>query len=132
MEVIIAAVAVTVVLFAWVSWTVTRLDRLHGRVPLYLFSNTNAAHQRVWGPMMERALSRFDRIFVSSELGVRKPERASFDRISGEIGVPHGRILFFDDTLANVEGARAAGLQAVHVRRPEDVRDAVRAWLDAG
>ena len=34
MEVIIAAVAVTVVLFAWVSWTVTRLDRLHGRTAL--------------------------------------------------------------------------------------------------
>jgi hypothetical protein len=33
-EVIIAAVAVTVVLFAWVSWTVTRLDRLHGRTAL--------------------------------------------------------------------------------------------------
>ncbi len=34
MQVIIAAVAVTVVLFAWVSWTVTRLDRLHGRTAL--------------------------------------------------------------------------------------------------
>jgi hypothetical protein len=33
-EVIIAAVAVTVVLFGWVSWTVTRLDRLHGRTAL--------------------------------------------------------------------------------------------------
>jgi hypothetical protein len=30
-EVIIAAVAVTVVLFVWVSWTATRVDRLQGR-----------------------------------------------------------------------------------------------------
>jgi hypothetical protein len=30
-EVILAAVAVAAVLFAWVSWTATRLDRLHGR-----------------------------------------------------------------------------------------------------
>jgi putative hydrolase of the HAD superfamily len=45
--------------------------------------------------------------------------------------VPPARILFFDDTLANVEGARLAGLQAVHVRGPDDVRNAVRPWLEA-
>ncbi len=55
----------------------------------------------------------------------------AFDFISREIGVPQPRILFFDDTLENVEGARAAGLQAVHVRGPDDVRRAVRPWLDA-
>ena len=113
-----------------VAETTARLDRLHGLVPLYLFSNTNAAHHRVWGAMMQRTLARFDRVFVSSELGLRKPDRAAFDRIAREIGVPHPRILFFDDTPSNVEGARAAGLQAVHVRTPDDVREAVRPWLD--
>ena len=34
MEVIIAAVVVTLFLFVWVSWTVTRLDRLQGRTAL--------------------------------------------------------------------------------------------------
>ena len=114
-----------------IAETAALLDELHGRVPMYLFSNTNAAHHRVWAPMMARALARFDRIFVSSELGVRKPDRAAFDRISHEIGVPGARILFFDDTLSNVEGARRAGLQAVHVRAPADVREAVRPWLDS-
>jgi hypothetical protein len=33
-EVILAAVAVAVFLFVWVSWTLTRLDRLHGRTAL--------------------------------------------------------------------------------------------------
>jgi hypothetical protein len=33
-EVILAGVAVAVFLFVWVSWTVTRLDRLHGRTAL--------------------------------------------------------------------------------------------------
>jgi putative hydrolase of the HAD superfamily len=49
--------------------------------------------------------------------------------VAGDIGVPLGRILFFDDTTANVDGARAAGVQAVHVRGPEDVRAAVARWL---
>ena len=36
------------------------------------------------------------------------------------------RILFFDDTLSNVEGAAAAGLMAVHVKTPQDVEHALR------
>jgi HAD superfamily hydrolase (TIGR01509 family) len=76
-------------------------------------------------------LANFRRVFVSSEMGLRKPELASFDFIAREIGVAPGRILFFDDTLANVEGARRAGLQAVRVSGPDDVRNAVRPWLDA-
>ena len=61
--------------------------------------------------------------------GVRlpsKPEREAFEHISREIGVAPGKILFFDDTLENVEGARKAGLQAVHVKSPQDVANALR------
>ncbi len=108
---------------------VALLRRIEGRVPLYAFSNSNAAHQRVWSKQFEEALTPFRRVFVSSDLGVRKPDRESFERISREIGVTPGEILFFDDTLENVEGARRAGLQAVHVKGPQDVRDALRPWL---
>jgi putative hydrolase of the HAD superfamily len=109
--------------------TVALLETLRDRVPLYAFSNTNAAHHAVWSRKFEAALGNFRRVFVSSQMGLRKPERASFDYISREIGVPNARILFFDDTPVNVEGARAAGLQAVHVRGPDDVQNAVRPWL---
>ena len=109
--------------------TVALLEKLRDRVPLYAFSNTNAAHHAVWSRKFEAALLNFRRVFVSSQMRLRKPERASFDYISREIGVPNARILFFDDTLVNVEGARDAGLQAVHVRGPEDVLEAVKPWL---
>jgi glucose-1-phosphatase len=109
--------------------TVALLERLRDRVPLYAFSNTNAAHHAVWSRKFGPALASFRRVFVSSEMGLRKPERAAFDHISREIGVPSSRVLFFDDTLVNVEGARAAGLTAVHVRGPHDVEKAVRPWL---
>ena len=39
--------------------------------------------------------------------------------------LPH--ILFFDDLASNVAGARAAGLQAVQVSGPRDVREGLRA-----
>jgi putative hydrolase of the HAD superfamily len=43
--------------------------------------------------------------------------------------VPIDRVLFFDDLAENVEGARAAGMQAVQVRSPVDVAAALRPWL---
>ena len=109
--------------------TVEAAHRLSGRVPQYLFSNTNATHHAGWSTRYARALSPLRRQFVSHEMGLRKPDRAAFEHIAREIGVAPQRILFFDDTAANVEGARAAGLEAVLVRSPEDVARALRPWL---
>ena len=40
----------------------------------------------------------------------RKPERSAVEFVARTVGVPMPSILFFDDTLANVEGALAAVL----------------------
>ena len=72
-------------------------------------------------------VSAFDRIFTSPDLGLRKPERAAFETVAKEIDVKPASVLFFDDLLENVEGARAAGLQAVHVRDIGDIRQALSA-----
>lgn len=106
--------------------TVRLLESLEGRIALYAFSNTNVTHHRVWSRKFERALRPFDAVFVSCELGVRKPEREAFHAIARDVRVDPSRMLFFDDTAENVEGARAAGLPAVHVRSPQDVQDALR------
>jgi FMN phosphatase YigB (HAD superfamily) len=113
-----------------IAETVDLLRAVRGRLPLYAFSNTNVAHQRFWSKQYASALEVFDKVFVSCEMGARKPERAAFEIISRAISVPVGRILFFDDTPANVEGARAAGLQAVHVKTPQDVEQALRRFLE--
>lgn len=112
-----------------VTPTIELLRELHGRIPLYLFSNTNLAHQDEWSSRFAEALAPFDRMFTSCEIGARKPEREAFEHVAREIGLPLEAILFFDDTEANVLGARAAGMPAVHVRSPGDVRRAVEPWL---
>jgi FMN phosphatase YigB (HAD superfamily) len=91
------------------------------RLPVYAFTNTNRAHEAVWSVRFAETLKPFRKIFVSSTIGLRKPDREAFDHVCGEIGVPAARILFFDDSLANIEGARAAGLQTVHVHSNADV-----------
>jgi HAD superfamily hydrolase (TIGR01509 family) len=45
--------------------------------------------------------------------------------VVSKIGVPAGRIAFFDDREDNLEGARACGLQTVLVRSTADVAAAL-------
>jgi len=101
------------------------LRDLESRVPLYAFSNTNRAHEEVWSVRFAEVLTPFRKVFVSSSLGLRKPDRASFDHVVAEMGVPASSILFFDDTLENIEGARAAGLHAVQTSSTSDIAAAL-------
>jgi glucose-1-phosphatase len=102
------------------------VEAARAKLPCYAFTNTNAAHKAAWSAEFPAVVQAFDHIFVSSEIGYRKPDRSAFEFVARSVGVPMESILFFDDTLENVEGALAAGLEAVHVRGPEDVRAALR------
>ncbi len=109
--------------------TIALLPHLARRIPTYLFSNTNATHYELIAARYGESLRPLARHFLSSSMGLRKPERAAFEMLAREIGVAPGRILFFDDLEENVAGARVAGLHAVRVRTPQDVRRAVAPWL---
>jgi glucose-1-phosphatase len=99
-------------------------------LPLYAFSNTNRPHHLYFTARFGGLLSHFRQVFTSSDIGLRKPDSEAFQFVVAAIGVPAGRILFFDDMLANVEGARACGLQAVHVTSKSTVHDALAGMVD--
>ncbi|WP_431096567.1 HAD-IA family hydrolase [Polaromonas aquatica] len=109
-----------------ITETLNLVREARAHLPCYVFSNTNATHQAVWTALYPSLAQSFERIFVSSEIGYRKPERRAFEYVANAMGVPLDAILFFDDHPDNVEGARAAGLQAVQVRGPADVRAALQ------
>ena len=58
----------------------------------------------------------FDRAFLSTELGLHKPDRAIFDRVLAELGCAPEEAVFTDDKLENVVGARKAGMHAIQYR----------------
>ena len=91
------------------------------------FSNTNNAHVEYFSQAYADVLGHFRDIFVSSSIGLRKPDAAAYDHVVKAIGVPADRIVFFDDLAENIEGARARGLTAVHVTAPDDVGKALAA-----
>jgi FMN phosphatase YigB (HAD superfamily) len=44
------------------------------RFPLYAFTNSNRAHEEYWSKQFSSILSNFKQVFVSSTIGLRKPE----------------------------------------------------------
>ena len=92
---------------------------------LYAFTNSNHLHQSVWAERFCSLLQPFERVFSSAEMGMRKPEERAFNYISEQIGIPVGRIAFFDDLTENVAGAKIAGLQAFQVLSLEDTNTAL-------
>ncbi len=103
------------------------LARAAKRLPLYVFSNTNNAHAEYFSVIHADVLGHFREIFLSSSIGLRKPDAEAYDHVVKSIGLPAGRIVFFDDLAENVESARARGLKAVHVTSSGDVADALTA-----
>ena len=105
----------------------TLLGRAAKHLPLYAFSNTNAVHVACFSAQYAEVLGHFHQIFLSSTIGLRKPDAEAYDHVVQAIGVPAERIVFFDDLDENVRGARERGLKAVRVTSSGDVASALQA-----
>ena len=94
------------------------LSQLKRRYRLGLLSNYPDG-TAVRASLEKLGLTRFfDSIVVSGELGYVKPHPLTFDTSLRELGVPAERALFAGDHwLADIQGAKRAGMQAVWMRR---------------
>ena len=62
----------------------------------------------------ERGLSDlFDKIYVSSELHMVKPDPAFFRHVLADQGVPPEKAIMIDDRVKNVQGAESVGMQGL-------------------
>ncbi len=101
------------------------LNKLACHYPLYVLTNTNAEHESVWEETHQTLLSIFQELFVSSRMGCRKPDVATYQKVARSIGLPCSRILFFDDAEENVRGAVKAGMPAIQVQNVDTIAE----WL---
>jgi putative hydrolase of the HAD superfamily len=87
---------------------------------------------REWEPIW-RAMLPVDEIFEeivdSAFVGCRKPEARIYELTLERIGMPAGACLFIDDLQPNIEGAEAAGMNAVHFRDNAQAIAEIRAAL---
>jgi len=102
---------------------VRRLSATH---TVAMFTNNPFLLKRHLGEVFPAVTDLFgERAFVSEELGARKPEPEAFRRLAARLEREPGEILFIDDKLDNVAGARESGLQAAQASGIDQVRAAV-------
>jgi len=88
-------------------------ERLAAQVGIAVLTNNGFLIQRHLRDVAGGLFPLFDgKAFVSAEFGAKKPDLACYERCLARLGVAPSRTLFVDDAEENVEGARAAGIQA--------------------
>lgn len=101
-------------------------------VPLYAITNWAAdtwpAALQAY-PQLEQA---FRDIVVSGQAGLLKPGAAIYELLMQRNGLIAAECIFIDDSLKNVEGARALGIDAIHFTDAEELGKALsdRGLLD--
>lgn len=97
------------------------LQRLKKNYRLFLLSNTNSIHARDFTSKLniqfgERCLEKiFEKIYLSFQIGMRKPDAEIYNHVMNENQLSHSETVFIDDSIQHVEGARHAGLTALHL-----------------
>lgn len=92
------------------------LAELRKSYPVYLLSNTNDLHIdiafRRWKKTIGQSIHEsFDKIYLSHEIGLRKPNLDIFELVCRENNLDPSKTLFIDDTEQHINGAKSIGLQ---------------------
>ena len=96
------------------------LQKVREKHPTFLLSNTNELHMqavlRSWNASSNQPMSDFfDHIYLSHEIGMRKPNAEIFEFVCRENHLNPAETLFIDDSIQHIEGAKSCGLQTVHL-----------------
>ena len=107
------------------------VERLHrAGIPLYLLSNAPDfldAWLRGRGRDRHPFFGLFRDYIVSGRVKCWKPDAAIYDLVCRAGGFRPQEAVFIDDSLRNVEGARAFGMQAIHHRSTAETVAALQA-----
>jgi len=102
---------------------------------IYLYSNTNQIHHDVFIAEFENQVanypfvSLFKKPYYSHEMGMRKPDPASFTYIVEKEGLVPAETLFIDDNEPNISAAASVGLQVLHLTEGRTVEKDIEAYL---
>jgi len=97
--------------------TIQKLMAIKSKHRLFLLSNTNAIHEEAFVKISVEQYGRyilediFEKIYLSHQMGVRKPQREAYTMILEQNSLLLEDTLFIDDKVENIESARSVGLQ---------------------
>ncbi len=104
---------------------------------IFLLSNTNATHlawvdvhlQREHNMKMADFDAYFEKAYYSHLIQLRKPGTEIYEFVLKDAGLSASETLFIDDNAENIAGAKAAGLQTIHLGVQEEVAEALKKYL---
>ncbi len=103
------------------------LQSLRKRYRLYLLSNTNIIHYRVYQQLISNTFSvesldaLFSRAYYSHEIQMRKPDAAIFQFVLQENNLIPAQTLFIDDSIQHIEAANKLSIITHHLKQTEEI-----------
>jgi len=88
-----------------------------------VLSNTNRLHTTFWPEQYPEIRAAADHIYLSQEMGMRKPEARIYQKVLELEGVSADDTLFFDDNADNIAGAQQVGITAITVTDKKTIPD---------
>jgi putative hydrolase of the HAD superfamily len=118
------------------AWNAMLLDLPENRLALiqslkkecsiYLLSNTNAIHidafkKKIGKEKWTRFCNLFDKMYLSHEVGLRKPNTTIFEYILKEQNLQAHEVFFIDDSPQHIESANKLGIKTHHLKNGEEI-----------
>lgn len=116
------------------AWNDIFLDPIHDTVrvaesllankhiKLGILSNNNPMHWLAIKPVVP-LVTEFEHIFLSHEIGHKKPDAGAFLHALETMSVDPARTIFVDDLAENITAATRVGMKTIHATNPKAVRD---------
>jgi len=86
-----------------------------------VLSNTNRLHTTFWPEEYPEVKGAADKIYLSQEMGMRKPEARIYQAVLQSEGFTAADAVFFDDNADNIEGANQLGITSILVTGKETI-----------
>ena len=93
------------------------LQALSKKYQLFLLSNTNSIHIKQLNKLLYKDYNLksldplFDKIYLSHQIGMRKPNRETFKWVLKDAKILANETLFIDDSIQHINNAKKVGIQ---------------------
>jgi putative hydrolase of the HAD superfamily len=114
------------IFFGLVDGIVPLLLEVRKHLRLVALTNTNAPHAQCWQSLYPQAMAPFERVFMSHEMGARKPDPRIYQAVLDHLRLPAEQVVFVDDTLGHVQAAIELGMAGILAQSPAQIAQALR------
>ncbi len=105
---------------------ITLIKLLKKKYKIFLLSNTNIIHinklkNNLGIKKYTQFLNLFDKVYYSHKIKARKPNKKSFQLILDQQKLHPNNVLFIDDSIQHIEGAKKLAIKTHHLKEGQEI-----------